>query len=70
MLPYYDINGLTKFSVRPGLTGLAQVRGRGELSFVDTVRYDVEYVRTRGLRLDLEILGQTLFCTILRKGAF
>jgi lipopolysaccharide/colanic/teichoic acid biosynthesis glycosyltransferase len=70
MLPYYDLQGLTKFSVRPGITGLAQVKGRGELSFLDTVQYDVEYVDTRGFRLDAEILVRTLLCTILRRGAF
>jgi lipopolysaccharide/colanic/teichoic acid biosynthesis glycosyltransferase len=70
MLPYYDDDGLAKFSVRPGVTGLAQIRGRGDLSFVDTVAYDVEYVRTRSWRLDLEILLTTFRCTILRRGAF
>lgn len=70
MLPYYDHQTLTKFSVRPGVTGLAQVRGRGDLSFRDTVELDVEYVRTRSLRLDVEILLRTLICTVLRRGAF
>jgi lipopolysaccharide/colanic/teichoic acid biosynthesis glycosyltransferase len=70
MLPYYDNEGLDKFSVRPGVTGLAQVRGRGELSFRDTVDFDVEYVRTRSARLDAEIVARTLLCTLLRKGAF
>jgi lipopolysaccharide/colanic/teichoic acid biosynthesis glycosyltransferase len=70
MLPYYDDVTLAKFSVRPGVTGLAQVRGRGDLSFRDTVALDVEYVRTRSLRLDVEILLSTVICTVLRKGAF
>ena len=70
MLPYYDDRTLAKFTVRPGVTGLAQVRGRGDLSFRDTVELDVEYVRTRSLRLDLEILARTFICTVLRKGAF
>jgi lipopolysaccharide/colanic/teichoic acid biosynthesis glycosyltransferase len=70
MLPYYDDEGLSKFSVRPGVTGLAQVRGRGDLSFLDTVSFDVEYVRARSLRLDIEIALRTLLCTVLRKGAF
>ena len=70
MLPYYDDQTLAKFSVRPGVTGLAQVSGRGELNFVDTVEYDTQYVRTRSWRLDLEILTRTLICTLLRKGAF
>ena len=70
MLPYYTEETLAKFSVRPGVTGLAQVRGRGDLSFLDTVACDVEYVRTHSLRLDVEILVRTLVCTVLRKGAF
>lgn len=70
MLPYYDDVTLAKFSVRPGVTGLAQVRGRGDLSFRDTVELDVEYVRTRSFRLDVSILLRTLICTVLRKGAF
>jgi lipopolysaccharide/colanic/teichoic acid biosynthesis glycosyltransferase len=70
MLPYYDRGQLVKFSVRPGVTGLAQVCGRGDLSFRDTVAFDVEYVRRRSLGLDLEILTRTLACIAVRKGAF
>jgi lipopolysaccharide/colanic/teichoic acid biosynthesis glycosyltransferase len=70
MLPYYTDETLAKFSVRPGVTGLAQVRGRGDLSFLDTVALDVEYVRTRRPRLDFEILLRTFICTVIRRGAF
>lgn len=70
MLPYYDDESLAKFSVRPGVTGLAQVMGRGELSFLDTVRYDLQYVHTRSWRLDCAVLIRTVLCTLLRKGAF
>lgn len=70
MLPYYDAEGLQKFTVRPGITGLAQVCGRGELNFQDTVGYDVDYVRRRSVWLDLSILVRTVKSTVLRKGAF
>ena len=70
MLPYYPTSDLDKFSVRPGITGLAQVRGRGDLSFRQTIALDVEYVRTRTVALDVEILLRTIACTILRRGAF
>jgi lipopolysaccharide/colanic/teichoic acid biosynthesis glycosyltransferase len=70
MLPYYDERGLKKFSVRPGVTGLAQVSGRGNLSFFDTVKFDVEYVESRSGWLDLKILAATLYRTIRREGAF
>jgi len=70
MLPYYDDDGLAKFAVRPGITGLAQVRGRGDLSFRDTVDFDLEYVYTRSFWLDVDIAVRTVLCTVLRKGAF
>ena len=70
MLPYYHGEMLTKFTVRPGITGLAQVSGRGRLSFQDTVALDTEYVRRRSVRLDAEILLKTLKVVLLRQGAF
>lgn len=70
MLCYYDTRGLKKFSVRPGVTGLAQVSGRGHLSFHDTVKYDVEYVERRSAWFDLKILAATLYSTVRREGAF
>jgi lipopolysaccharide/colanic/teichoic acid biosynthesis glycosyltransferase len=70
MLPYYDANGLRKFTVRPGVTGLAQVSGRGNLSFFDTVACDVDYVDRRSLLLDVRILCSTLYRAALRDGAF
>lgn len=60
-----------KLSVRPGMTGLAQIRGRGDLSFQDTLACDLEYVRNRCLRLDLEILWRTFLKLFKgREGAY
>jgi len=70
MLRYYKGEGLLKFKVRPGVTGLAQVSGRGGLSFKETVRLDVEYVKTRSLWLDVKILAKTAIRIITREGAF
>lgn len=70
MLPYYDDVTRTKFSVRPGVTGLAQVSGRGRLSFHDTVAYDLEYIRRRSFLLDLKILLVTVKMVLFRDGAF
>ena len=58
-----------RFSVRPGLTGLWQVSGRGELSPSEMLELDVEYARHRNLRLDLEILARTIPAVLRRKGA-
>jgi lipopolysaccharide/colanic/teichoic acid biosynthesis glycosyltransferase len=70
MLQYYEGWMLEKYKVRPGITGLAQVSGRGNLSFMDTVKYDVEYVRTRSFWGDIKILFKTLVRCVQRDGAF
>ncbi len=70
MLPYYKGEMLEKFAVRPGITGLAQVCGRGRLGFYETVALDVEYVRQRSLWLDLKIVLKTIRVCLLGDGAF
>lgn len=58
-----------RFEVLPGITGLAQVRGRSCIDFKSLVRYDIEYIENQNLLLDLKILWWTFLNTILRKGA-
>lgn len=70
MLPYYRGEARLKFTVRPGVTGLAQISGRGRLSFRDTVQLDVDYVKRRSLLLDIKILALTIHKMITRDGAF
>lgn len=70
MLPYYTGDMRKKFSVRPGITGLAQISGRGRLSFYKTVELDVEYVNTHSVALDLRILLSTAWKILVRDGAF
>ncbi len=70
MLPYYEGRLLKKFAVRPGITGLAQISGRGRLSFFETAEYDLEYVENRSLWIDLKILAKTVYKILVRDGAF
>jgi lipopolysaccharide/colanic/teichoic acid biosynthesis glycosyltransferase len=70
MLKYYKGDMLEKFSVRPGITGLAQSSGRGALGFHETVDLDVAYVRNRTLALDLKILLLTVVKMVTQDGAF
>ena len=70
MLPYYTHETLAKFSVRPGITGLAQVCGRGNLTFAETVEFDLEYVRTRSIRTDAKILLRTALMVVQADGAY
>lgn len=58
-----------RFSVRPGLTGLWQVRGRSTVGTLDMLRLDVEYVRTRRIRRDLSILASTVVALLRTDGA-
>ncbi len=49
-----------RFAVRPGLTGLSQVRGRRRLDWMDQLKTDAEYVRTRSILLDTCVLLLTV----------
>ena len=57
-----------RLEVRPGITGLAQVRGRNNLDWDDKFALDVEYVDNRSLGLDLRILWETVAVVLLRRG--
>ena len=70
MLPYYDDEMLMKFTVRPGITGIAQISGRGRLGFYETVAMDVEYVKQRTFWFDIKIMAVTVRKIIMREGAF
>jgi lipopolysaccharide/colanic/teichoic acid biosynthesis glycosyltransferase len=70
VLRYYSCEEMYKFAVKPGITGLAQVNGRGLLSWGETLAWDLEYVRTRSVVLDLKILLRTLQRVLFRHGAF
>jgi lipopolysaccharide/colanic/teichoic acid biosynthesis glycosyltransferase len=56
--------------VRPGLTGLAQIRGRGELTREEKLEFDVQYVETAGFLTDIKITIATIFRVLRRKGIY
>lgn len=55
-------------SVRPGITGWAQINGRNVATWDDRLAMDVWYVRNRSLCLDLQILWGTVTAVFLRDG--
>lgn len=57
-----------RLEVRPGVTGLAQVRGRNLLSWDERFVLDVEYVDSQSLRADLSLLWATLATVARREG--
>ncbi len=58
-----------RHDVAPGMTGLAQVHGRADLPYAETMAYDLEYVDTRSLALDMQIMLKTLGVVASREGA-
>jgi len=58
-----------RLEVTPGLTCIWQVYGRSQVSFVDWVRMDLEYIDSRSAGLDLKLLLQTVPAVLFQKGA-
>lgn len=67
-LPFYTEKEAQRHSVRPGLTGLAQVRGRNSLNWDQRLQYDIEYVSDMSLSKDIKILWETIMKVIKREG--
>jgi len=64
---FYTDKEKTRFAVSPGVTGLAQIRGRNEISWSRRLRYDVWFVEHRSLNLYLYILSQTFISLVLQR---
>lgn len=58
-----------RHDVRPGLTGLAQIHGRADLTVGATLAHDLAYARRRCPRLDIAILLRTAAVVLRRTGA-
>jgi len=58
-----------RLSVRPGITGLWQVAGRSAVAFEDMVLLDLHYAYNRSISMDMNILYETVFAVLAKKGA-
>lgn len=70
MIQYYKPQQRKKTMVKPGITGLSQINGRGLLNFQETLKCDVEYVENQSFGMDLKIIFKTFYVMIKRIGAF
>lgn len=70
MIKYYKPWQMEKFSVKPGITGLAQINGRGFLTFQSTIEYDIMYIKKKNIQLDFIIFWKTLIAVVKAIGAF
>ena len=59
-LPYYKPDEKIRHSVRPGLTGLAQVNGRNNLDWDERIGFDIQYVQKITFLGDIKIILQTI----------
>src|SRR5690554_2706006 len=66
-LEYYTDEELLRHSVRPGVTGLAQVNGRNFLEWDDRLALDVKYAQNVSLFLDIKILFLTFLKVVKRQ---
>jgi undecaprenyl phosphate N,N'-diacetylbacillosamine 1-phosphate transferase len=67
-LDYYTEWERQRHTVRPGLTGLAQVSGRNELSWKERFEKDIEYINNVSLKMDLKIIFLTVKKVLTREG--
>lgn len=67
-MDYYTEEEMLRHTVRPGVTGLAQVTGRNSTTWDDRLAYDVQYVKTQTLWLDIKIVFKTIYQVLKRDG--
>lgn len=67
-LPLYTNRQARRHEVRPGITGLAQIKGRNAMPWGERLAWDVHYVDHRSLRLDARIIRDTIAVVLKREG--
>jgi len=64
----YDERQKIRLKVKPGITGLAIIRGRGDIPLEETINYDIEYIENWSVWLEIKILIKTyMFCFSYRE---
>ncbi len=65
-----DLRQLKRLAVRPGITGLWQIRGRSDIGFSRLIKWDIWYINNWSFGLDMNILLQTIPVVLKAKGAY
>jgi lipopolysaccharide/colanic/teichoic acid biosynthesis glycosyltransferase len=65
----YGVYSKKRNSVKPGITGLAQIQGRLDLSLQERLYWDIEYVEKKSFYYDLLIILKTVISVLSRRGA-
>lgn len=69
-LALYTEHDKLKLRMKPGLTGLAMVNGRNNISWRERIAWDIKYVQEYSLRHDLAIIWRTVKVILLRQGVY
>lgn len=67
-LEHYTPEQMRRHEVKPGMTGLAQVSGRNNLSWEEKFELDVQYVETQSIWLDFKIMFKTVKVMFTKEG--
>ncbi len=69
IVAHWPLHFHERHKVKPGMTGLAQVNGRSDITHDQKIRYDLEYVRHHSIPSDLAIILKTVVLVLSTKGA-
>ncbi|CAM2779225.1 sugar transferase [Hathewaya histolytica] len=70
VVKYYPDEYAQRLLVLPGITGLAQVSGRGEIELGKTVFYDLTYIKNFSVFYDFNLLIKTVVSVVKKEGAY
>lgn len=70
VVKFYPESYRQRLLVTPGITGLAQVSGRGEIELGKTVYYDLTYISNFSILMDIKILFKTFISVFKKEGAY
>ncbi len=65
----YENSQRKLLTIKPGITGMAQVSGRSDLQFEEEVKLDSYYIENWSVLLDMQIFIKTIWVVLLRKGS-
>jgi lipopolysaccharide/colanic/teichoic acid biosynthesis glycosyltransferase len=67
---FYNADQSRRLYLKPGITGLAQINGRSDISHGQKVEYDIDYVENCSFVLDIKILIRTIRVVFNGEGAY
>ena len=66
----YTLSDRRRLDIKPGLTCIWQVSGRGDIPFKEQVKLDVQYIESQSIWLDIKIILLTVPAVLTGKGAY